>query len=69
MVNTASVGAYIINYTALDKAGNTATKTRIVNVILKTPTNTGLQKRNLKDTPTSNRFVRPLDKVWPAHYV
>ena len=32
-VNVASVGEYIITYTATDNSGNTATATRTVNVV------------------------------------
>lgn len=30
------------------------------------PVNQNPQLKNLKDTPTADRFVRPLEKVWPA---
>ena len=37
-VNTNVVGAYTITYTAADKSGNTATATRMVNVVTSSPT-------------------------------
>lgn len=36
-VNTASVGSYTLTYTATDSAGNSASKTRVVNVLDLTP--------------------------------